>query len=95
MSTTVLPVAKIRLGKIVTIANARSQLSEEEILKDIQRHQAGDWGDLYEHEHKANDLAIVQGTRIWSVYHSEKGVKFWIITEANRSLTTVLLPEDY
>lgn len=95
MNVTAIPTAKFRLGKIVTSANAKSQLSQEEILKGIQRHQAGDWGDLYEHERAANDLAIVQSTRIWSVYHTEKGMKFWIITEANRSATTVLFPEDY
>lgn len=89
------PTAKFRVGKIVTAANALSQLTQEDILLGIQRHQAGDWGDLYEHERKANDCAIADGTRIWSVYHTGKGMKFWIITEANRSATTVLLPDKY
>ena len=53
--TAKIPTAKFRLGKIVTTTNALSQLSQEEILLGIQRHQAGDWGDLLEHECKAND----------------------------------------
>lgn len=89
------PIAKFRLGKIVTAPNALSQLTQGDILFGIQRHQAGDWGDLSEHERKANDHAIVERRRIWSVYHTGQDVKFWIITEADRSATTVLLPDDY
>ena len=46
-------------------------------------------------DHLANDEALVQGTRLWSIYKSAKGTKFWLITEADRSYTTILLPEDY
>jgi hypothetical protein len=89
------PTAKFRLGKIVTAPNALVQLTQEEILLGIQRHQAGDWGDLLEHERNANDRALAERNRIWSVYHTGQGVKFWIITEADRSATTVLLPDEY
>jgi hypothetical protein len=61
----------------------------------LQRHQAGDWGDVDNHDRLANDHALKNGSRLFSVYHSADGVKFWIITEADRSLTTVLLPRDY
>jgi hypothetical protein len=47
------------------------------------------------HDHAANERALIEGTRILSVYHTSGGVKFWIITEADRSVTTVLMPEDY
>ena len=87
--------ARFRLGKIVTTPNALSQLTPEEILLGIQRHQAGDWDDLNEHDRHANERATAERTRVWSVYHTGQGVKFWIITEADRSATTVLLPEDY
>ena len=95
MNTEAYPIAKFRLGHIVTSANALSQLTPEDILMGIQRHQAGDWGDVNEADREANDLALIEGTRLWSVYHAASGVEFQIITEANRSVTTVLLPEDY
>jgi hypothetical protein len=58
-------------------------------------HHSGDWGDVGPEDHAANVRALVEGTRLFSVYHSQTGVKFWIITEADRGATTVLLPEDY
>jgi hypothetical protein len=58
-------------------------------------HQSGDWGDVPEEARQENELALQQGFRLLSAYSSTEGVKFWIITEADRSSTTVLLPEDY
>lgn len=95
MTTTTLPIAKFRLGKIVSTPNALDRLTQEDILLAIGRHQAGDWGNVDTHGHAANERALVEGTRLWSVYHAGNGVKFWLITEANRRLTSVLLPEDY
>ena len=60
-----------------------------------QRHLAADWGDVDNDDRQANDRALKDGSRLFSVYHSAKQVKFWIITEASRRLTTVLLPRDY
>jgi hypothetical protein len=87
--------AKVRLGLTLTTPNALSKLSAEDILHGIQRHQSGDWGDVGDEDRKANDEALQNGTRLLSVYHTAEGVKFWIITEGDRSATTVLLPEDY
>ena len=87
--------AKFRLGDLVATPNALSQLSQDDILRGIQRHQAGDWGDVEAHDRAANERALVEGTRLLSIYSSAAGVKFWIITEADRSATTVLMPEDY
>ncbi len=87
--------AKFRLGHLVATPNAVSQLSQDDILQGVQRHQAGDWGDVDCHDHAANERALTEGTRLLSVYHTGCGVKFWIITEADRSVTTVLMPEDY
>lgn len=95
MSATVLPIAKFRLGHIVSTPNALEHLTQDDILMGIQRHQAGDWGDVEPQDRTANDLALIEGTRILSVYHAGNGMKFWLITEADRSVTTVLLPEDY
>ena len=95
MSAIAMPIAKFRLGKIVSTPGALDRLTQADILLGIQRHQAGDWGDVDEHDRTKNELSLKQGFRLWSVYHAANGVKFWLITEADRSHTTVLLPEDY
>src|SRR5476651_492400 len=88
-------VAKFRLGRIVSTPNALESITQDDILTAIGRHQSGDWGDVCAEDRKANDESLVDGTRILSVYHAANGTKFWLITEADRSVTTVLLPEDY
>jgi hypothetical protein len=95
MSTRTIPVAVFRLGRIVATPNALQSITQDDILAGIQRHQAGDWGSLTDEDREANDRALVQGTRILSAYTAAGGTRFWIITEADRSATTVLLPEDY
>lgn len=95
MNTPQLPVARFRCGQIVATPNALSQLSQKDVLTALQRHQSGDWGDVCEEDRQANERALTDGSRLFSVYHSEKGPKFWVITEADRSATTVLMPEDY
>jgi hypothetical protein len=95
MSAQTIPVAVFRLGRIVTTPNALQSLTQDDILLGIQRHQAGDWGDLTDDNRAANDRALAQGGRIVSAYNAMKGTRFWLITEADRSATIVLLPEDY
>lgn len=95
MSTNVLPIVKFRLGKIVSTPSALAQLSQDDILAGIRRHQAGDWGEMDEHDRQENESALKNGFRLLSVYRFAAGVKFWLITEADRSATTVLMPEDY
>ena len=95
MSTRIIPVAVFRLGRIVATPNALQSITQDDILKGIQRHQAGDWGELTDEDREANDRALVQGTRILSAYTAVTGTKFWIITEADHSATASLLPEDY
>jgi hypothetical protein len=60
----------------------------------LTRHQRGDWGDMDKEDKHANDQALTLGDRIFSAYQLE-AVKFWVITEADRSATTILLPEEY
>ena len=86
---------KFQLGRIVATANANATLHPEDVAKAITRHAAGDWGELDEHDRLENELALTKGHRLFSVYHGRGGTKFFIITEADRSVTTVLLPEDY
>lgn len=95
MSGRNIPLAKFRLGRILSTPNALARLTHDDILRGLQRHQSGDWGDADDEDRQANDQALVEGTRVFSVYHSIAGLKFWIITEADRRSTTVLLPENY
>ena len=95
MSAHTIPVAVFRLGRIVATPNALQSITQDDILRGIQRHQAGDWGNLTDDDRAANDRALLAGTRILSAYSASNGTRFWIITEADRSVTTVLLPEDY
>jgi hypothetical protein len=90
-----IPIAVFRLGHLVATPNARDNIPSQDITRAIQRHQAGDWCDVKEDDRQANDNALTTGARILSVYHASNGAKFWLITEADRSRTTVLLPEDY
>ena len=87
--------AVLRLGRLVSTPNALESIPQHEILAAIARHQSGDWGDLSEEDRQANERALADRSRLLSVYHSLAGVKFYLITEADRSCTTVLLPEDY
>ncbi len=95
MSLESLPTARFRLGRIVSTPNALSQLTSQDIQTGIRRHQAGDWGEIRSEDWTTNERALETGARLFSVYRSAAGTKFWIITEADRSSTTVLLPEDY
>ena len=61
----------------------------------LRRHLAGDWGELDEHDRHENELSLQNGWRILSCYRLRNGTRIWIITEADRSVTTVLLPEEY
>lgn len=64
------------------------------LLTLLARHLDGDWGDISEADKKENDLSMEKGFRILSSYDTNAG-KLWILTEADRSATTFLLPEDY
>ena len=94
MSAYTIPVAVFRLGRTVATPNALQSITQDDILTGIKRHQAGDWGTLSEDDHAANDCALVHGGRIVSAYNAMNGTRFWLITEADRSTTTILLPED-
>jgi len=83
------------IGQLVATPTVLKQVPHEEIQAALRRHITGDWGDLCEDDRKQNELALKCGMRLFSVYHSATGVKFYIITEHDRSLTTFLLPEDY
>jgi hypothetical protein len=83
------------LGSLVATSNAMSMLLPEDIRSALRRHANGDWGDLDTEDRLANEQALLQGERLFSAYNSATGVRFYVITEWDRSVTTVLLPEDY
>jgi hypothetical protein len=84
-----------QLGRTVITRNALDRLSSEDVQSALARHAAGDWGDICPEDRQENELSLREGYRLLSVYQSSAGEKFWIITEADRSATTVLMPEDY
>lgn len=83
------------LGHTVTTPGALTKLSPEVILSALARHTNNDWGDCNELDWEANDTAVLVGSRVFSVYTDPNGVVFWVITEADRSSTCVLLSEEY
>ncbi|MBD5114609.1 MAG: hypothetical protein HDT46_05305 [Ruminococcaceae bacterium] len=85
----------LTLGRTVITANVKNILSDLDIATALSRHQSGDWGELCDEDREVNEDALENGFRIMSVYTSKNGTKFWVITEADRSCTTVLMPEDY
>jgi hypothetical protein len=87
--------SKFELGCLVATPNALNVLSHVDIVRGLFRHLRGDWGELDPEDRNANESALKHGGRLFSEYHSTNQVKFWIITECDRSATTVLLPEDY
>jgi len=89
--------AKFRLGMIVATSGALAcfERTDENPLDFLGRHVEGDWGDLYPEDKKENELSVDQELRILSAYHLKDGTKIWIITEADRSSTCLLLLSEY
>ena len=87
--------AKFLLGQLVATPNALASVPNDEILLALSRHVRGDWGTLDKEDWDSNEQALKHGGRLFSQYHTIQSVKFWIITECDRSVTTVLLPKDY
>jgi len=87
--------AKFTLGNLVATPGALAAIEPREIFEALGRHSQGDWGEVNDEDRQENELSLAQGFRLFSVYWSRGGVKFWVITEADRSVTTVLLPEEY
>jgi hypothetical protein len=61
----------------------------------LDRHVAGDWGEIDTEDQQENQDALRHGERLLSAYRTTSGVRLWVITEADRSVTTILLPEEY
>ncbi len=83
------------LGTVVATPLAIEQLDQADIAEALVQHARGDWGVVCDQDAAANDEALKSGARLFSVNVTEAGKKIWIITEADRSSTCVLLPEEY
>lgn len=88
-----LPLGKVfgTFGALVAFAGAL----DEEPDTFLARHANGDWGELNEHDRRATEHALEHGLRVLSAYTLRTGEKIWIVTQGDRSVTTILLPEEY
>jgi hypothetical protein len=88
--------APLLLGRVVATLGALRLLMEEKWhpFEYLARHATGDWGELCAFDRQQNELALHEGYRVLSSYQLGEG-RIWIITEADRSVTTILLPEEY
>jgi hypothetical protein len=87
--------AKFAPGHIRITANAARQLSGQDVAIALRRHLCGDWGDLTFSDRQQNERALRHQCRLFSAYRSARGQRFYVITEPDKSATTLLLPEDY
>jgi hypothetical protein len=87
--------AKVALGRVVATPGVLEGIPNDDVLAALRCHANGDWGEVGKEDWQANDDAVVAGARVLSSYRSRNGTRFWIITEADRSATTVLLPQEY
>ena len=84
-------------GRIVATPGAMDALNDSPMQAAmlLGRHMGGDWGDICEEDSRANTAALRYGNRLVSVYATQSGARLWIITESDRSTTTLLLPDEY
>lgn len=89
------PFALFEPGRLTATPGVLEAVPKSEIFGAIARHLNGDWGDVPEPDVKANYMALRHGLRLVSAYQAVNGTKFFIITEADRSYTSVLLRNEY
>ena len=91
------PQPRFTLGQLVGTPGSLEAFTRngQEPLTFIQRHIIGDWGDLDEEDKQTNEQSVNQELRLLSAYTLNDGTRVWLITEADRSVTTILLPEEY
>jgi hypothetical protein len=92
---------KFPLGRTVMTSGVNDKVADDSkfaefVTKSLARHATGDWGDMSQEDKAENDLALKAGNlRIFSAYEKPELPKIWIITEADRSATTILFPDEY
>jgi hypothetical protein len=88
---------KLELGAVFVTPKATRALHEASQSPDefLARHESGDWGEVGSMDAKENELSFIKGYRVFSIYKLSTGEEIWVITQPDRSATTVLLPEEY
>jgi hypothetical protein len=91
------PRPRFALGgmRITPFATDALQKSGDNVALLIRRHMSGDWGDLDDYDKTQNDEGVERGLRILSSYTLSSGDRLWVITEGDRSATTVMTPDEY
>jgi hypothetical protein len=89
--------AQFSLGQVFATPGAIEALSEngQNAIEFLHRHQRGDWGCLSDEDKRENEFSVDKELRIFSAYKLNDNTKIWVITEADRSATTILLPSEY
>lgn len=89
--------APFALGQTFITPGAQEalEIAGQTPIQFLRRHMSADWGEISEDDAQENDLSVREGFRLLSAYRTVKGEKIWIITEADRSATTLLLPSEY
>jgi len=89
--------ARFSMGQVVATPGALDVIADagQNPLDFLSRHCVGDWGELDDEDKQANQEALLTEGRLMSAYNTAKGVRIWVITEWDRSVTTILLPGDY
>ena len=89
--------ARFSLGQTYITPGAEEALmiAGQTGIEYLRRHMCGDWSELSDEDARENELSLREGFRVLSAYRTAKGQKLWIITEADRSSTTILLPSEY
>ena len=90
----------INMGRLLMTRGVNDLVAEDEafakfVMSSLTRHRSGDWGTLTDEDIQENELSLKAGYRLLSAYESEGLPKIWIITEADRSATTILFPDEY
>ena len=91
---------KFSLGQLVMTRGVNDKVADDVkfsklVIESLGRHAKGDWGDLGQEDKQENELSLKNGFRLLSAYERDDLPKIWIITEADRSVTTVLFPDEY
>jgi hypothetical protein len=91
------PEPRFPLGQVLATPGALEALRAADQTPDefLVRHVSGDWGELDEEDKAENEFSLEKGFRLLSAYQLDTGVKIWVITERDRSATTILLPDEY
>lgn len=90
-----IPLGKFSLGQVVITSGALDTLDSCTPELSLIRHVNGDWGEMDVEDKQSNNDALKHGGRLLSVYRDLNKTKFYVITEADRSVTTILLPSEY